>query len=617
MLLRRVLLLLLAVATLGPAAAHAASPRDGRRSALVGTEPSDEILHQDVDGDGRPDVLERWWNGKRVRWLDENGDMAESDTRGDQVGDVLQVDIDGDGAYDGPGDMNVKWADTDGDGQADVQAFAISRPAAGAGHGAHWMIFIDVEKDGVLGWVDWETFDFDNWAHTGRCAWLPDYNGEADFLKIHVDPQTIEDLSLNWENPFSFYDPDADGVSEMAIRWLDAPMTTSGSTRLSGRLTEAYASLDLDDDSGKGNETDYDLSFRVSGGPGIPYREMRHPLPGFRGQTRFDGCFTSNAWRRVESVSYMPHDQGWDALFTGGWTSRYLVFDEDDDDHRWERVELYYPTHGRDTPGEDAVDPYSTKRWSRDNWVKDGAAEGDERPGISGHPQADSVGDRGEFDADDSGRGDLYVGLFDRKLHLFGAEWGAWTVDRDGRYHGGWEAPNRNQSATTIDEIVSYHDTDGNGFFDRVEYDYDGDRKIDRTVSLLDYATPENPHPDVVPRIDTRAAGWLGLHEAFTHMSNDGWREALDVYRAAWRRGLTTPELDRLANAASVAQRYEDGYWIKETVFRLLRARLSDVRRQEPGRAAAMDALERRLERSYYTARFDEYTKAIAEVPGR
>ena len=40
------------------------------------------------------------------------------------------------------------------------------------------------------------------------------------------------------------------------------------------------------------------------------------------------------------------------------------------------------------------------------------------------------------------------------------------------------------------------------------------------------------------------------------------------VYRAAWRRGLTTPEIDKLANASSIGERYRNGYWIKEKIFR-------------------------------------------------
>ena len=43
------------------------------------------------------------------------------------------------------------------------------------------MVFVDVEKDGVLGWVDWQTYDFgnDNWGYTGTTDWLPDYNGKT------------------------------------------------------------------------------------------------------------------------------------------------------------------------------------------------------------------------------------------------------------------------------------------------------------------------------------------------------------------------------------------------------------------------------------------------------
>src|SRR6478736_10077832 len=80
---------------------------DLRKTALKSTTPSDEIVRLDIDHDGKPDILEGWWNGKRVRWLDENGDMLPTDTRGDQVADVLQVDKNGDGLYDGPTDISI------------------------------------------------------------------------------------------------------------------------------------------------------------------------------------------------------------------------------------------------------------------------------------------------------------------------------------------------------------------------------------------------------------------------------------------------------------------------------------------------------------------------------
>src|SRR5205809_2455025 len=90
-------------------------PDSPRRSKLKSSKPDPtEIVRIDVDGDGDPDILETWWNGKRVRWIDENDNMKPTDRRGDMSGDSLQIDRDGDGYYDGPGDLNIKWVDDDG-----------------------------------------------------------------------------------------------------------------------------------------------------------------------------------------------------------------------------------------------------------------------------------------------------------------------------------------------------------------------------------------------------------------------------------------------------------------------------------------------------------------------
>src|ERR1044072_3718696 len=130
---------------------------DLRKTALKAPTPSDEIVRLDINNDGKPDILARWGNGKRVRWLDETGDMLQPDTRGDQVGDVMQIDKNGDGICDSATDINIKWADNDGDGQADLQAFATQGRQWADGKfdpgESHWMVFIDVEKDGVLGWL--------------------------------------------------------------------------------------------------------------------------------------------------------------------------------------------------------------------------------------------------------------------------------------------------------------------------------------------------------------------------------------------------------------------------------------------------------------------------------
>ena len=582
---------------------------DLRKTALKSATPSDEIVRLDIDHDGKPDILERWWNGKRVRWLDENGDMLPTDTRGDQVGDVMQIDKNGDGLYDSATDINIKWADNDGDGQADLEAIVTQgREWANGKYDpaeSHWMVFIDVEKDGVLGWLDWQNYDFgnSNWDYTGTTDWLPDYNGNAIFLKVHRPPQSLPDPRLNWENPFDFFDFDGDGLSEMAIRWLDpVPPLDKDVTKLSGVLSEAFATFDLDNDSSKGNETDYDMSLRGAGGPGIPYRQFVHKYPALKGNPKFDGCFEWNNWRKIDELMYMPHEKSYDYFFTAKWATMYFVFDEDDDDHRWERVEMYYPMHGFGGPKE--IDLYSTKKWRRGNYAELAMVGPNERPGLSGHPQADSLGDRGEFDEDNSGGGKLYVGIFDRKLHLAGAEWGAWTVDKNGEYHGGSKTPSPKPIAPKVEEVVKYTDTDNNGFLDTIEYDYDGDRTIDLRVSLLDYKTASNPHPDVVPLIDTHKEGWKGLNTLFGQIATQSFQEGLMVYRAAWKRGLTTPEIDKLASASAIGERYDHGYWLKEKIFRIIRAKVRGTQ------------LEKDLTRLYYTGQFGEYARRISEVPG-
>jgi hypothetical protein len=436
---------------------------------------------------------------------------------------------------------------------------------------------------------------------------LTDFNGVGVFLKIDRPPLSLSDPRLNWENPFAFFDFDNDGASEMAIRWLDpVPPLDKGMTNLTGVLNEAFATFDVDNDSTKGNETDYDLSLRGSGGPGIPYRQFVHKYPALKGNPKFDQCFQWNNWRQIDELIYLPHEKSFDSFFTARWANIYFVFDEDDDDHRWERVEMYYPMHGFGGPKE--IDLYSTKKWRRSNYAELAMVAEGEPPGISGHPQADSLGDRGEFDEDNSGGGKLYVGVFDRKLHLAGAEWGAWTVDKNGEFHGGNKTPSPRPIAPRVEEVVKYTDTDNNGFLDTIEYDYDGDRIIDLRVSLLDYRTPGAPHPDVVPLFDVHQEGWRGLNALFTKIANESFQEALTVYRAAWRRGLTTPEIDKLASAATIGERYDHGYWLKEKIFRQICARLRETQQT---------ALEKELTRLYYTGQFDAYARRIAEAPAK
>ncbi len=566
-------------------------PSSPRRTKLKSEQPNPkEVVFTDVDNDGDPDILETWWNGKRVRWFDENGDLDPTDARGDVSGDAIQIDRDGDGYYDGPGDISIKWCDDDGDGKADVQLFA-ANPAVNAsriGSGSsHFMVFIDTDKDGVNGYIPWDTFEFDraNWRvkpTTSPTHLIPppnfsaDYMGNSIFLKQHLPPWIITDIRLNWENPFAFYDFDNDGVSEMTIRLLDIaprdPQDKTGAKPYSytGKVTEAMGGWDLDNDSTKGNEFDFDISWKFTSaedgtrGETIDYAKYSDKHPNMKApQWVLDGkYFRYDNWRRIEDFCYVTHDKCFEEMWKNtNWGDCWMVFDEDDDDQRWERVEFYYPKG----------DVYSTRRWKGyDPWTG----------GVSGHRQADSIGDRGNWDMDNSGKGKVYVGRFDAKLHLFGAERGTWLVDEGAKHWGGAPVVVGTSSPTNakaVEEVVQYLDTDDNGFFDRVTYDYDGDKTVDLEVSLLDYKTAENPHPDKVELIDPAELHWKGMHETFTKLAAKSFDDGQIIYRAAWKKGFTTPEIDDYAFASSTGEKYHCGYWMRERVFRLVDRKLAQT----------------------------------------
>jgi hypothetical protein len=600
----KLLLLAITIST-GVGPAYAEKAQDWHRTSLRSKTPDAEILHLTI-GDGGPDILERWWNGKRVRWLDEGGTLKATDLRGDMVNGVLQIDKNGDGTYDGPQDINIKWCDTDNDGIPDVQAFAVNPKTWGptkkdqTGHPI-WMVFINHDKRGVLGWMDWEKFDFDCWAFTGTGNWLPNYHGNNDFVKAHVPPQAINDPRLNWENPFSFYDEEGKGVSNMSIRWTSPQPQKNGIVNYRPFVAAGFISYDMDGNAGKDRESSYDLTLRGTGTP-IDISHMVHPLPNYAGNPKFDPCFYNNEWRHLKELIYMDRDKGYGLYFETKWKYISLVFDEDDDDHRWERVEMLNPNDNNfDTSGKPA-DIFSTARVQNTEGVT---------PGLNGNRQSDSLGDRGEFDLDGSGKSQVYIGLFDRKFHLYGAEWGAWTVDKNGEYHGGGLEPTNRAIAKNVGEVVKYTDTNADGYTDRIEYHYDGQREANLTVNLLDYADKDGKPPGLTTLYDPAKLGWKGMHDLFKSNAEASWIEALQVYRAAWRRDLTTPEFDKLAMASSMMQRYQNSYWVKEGVFRLVRERIMQRVKSHPNESGQLTAFLADYVRAYYTA---DYNKVVALI---
>jgi hypothetical protein len=594
-----------------------AAETDWHRTALHSDKPDGEVLHLTIGGGTRPNILERWWNGRRVRWLDEAGTMQPGDQRGSLVNSTLQFDMNGDGRYDGGDDINLRWCDTDGDGVPDFQAIVLlpshwDEKQQRYRNVGQWATMRNHDRRGVLWWMDWTKPNFHTacWDTTGTCNWLANYHGNNDFTKNCFAPHLMDDPRMSWENPFSFFDEDGDGVSEMSVRWATHLPWGKPRFTIPPELDRAHVSYDLDNNTGYGNETSYDLTLHGINAK-VDFGAMKQPVPGFAGNPVFDPCFEHNEWRRITELLHMDRSKAYDQAFATKWKEWWLSVDEDGDDHRWERVETYYPYV---KPGGKQVDIFSV---STPN--KTGATGQDEsdQPGPSWHPQCDSIGDRGEFDLDNSGGGKLYIGRFDRKLHLYGAEWGVWLADREAAFQGGWNAQSRESTkprAKQVGEVVKYTDTDGDGFIDTFAFSYKGDRTFDLTVSLKDIAK-EGEDLQKAEIIDPRALGWKGMHQLYLKLAAQAWDDAMMIYRAAWTRDLTTPDIDRLAAASSLRQRHMNAWWITEGIARGLAQRMTALAAEHPERAEAARKCHRDFIAALYAGRTADAVRVLATTP--
>ena len=505
----------------------------------------------DLNDDGQPELLETTWNGKRVVWIADGRTMEWGAQQGSMNTDCILVDRDNDGRFDGPGDLAVKWVDEDGDGAPDWQFISIdnARGKYGPSSGAMWMVYQNISHNHVMGYIDWKKFTVPCWEHEPPAQFLPNYNGDSLFLKLAGTVNKLNDPTLNWENPFAFYDTTGNGWTHMAIRLVDPfkPDTAAADqVKLTGTINESFVTFDVDGDACDANGMDFDFSLRFSG-QGWSYTNYVRQIPKLTGLKESIALFPGNrAWRTLGNLKFVPHDKCYEELFRHQGTNCFFVFDEDDDDHRWERVELLYPSWGPEK-----ADPWSVKRIRE----KDPS----EVPiGISCHPQADSIGDRGEFDLDNSGKGNLYFSPLDAKLHLYGAEWGAWTTD-DGTYHGGLAEPTDRPRATHATGVVIYKDVDGDGFFDTIQCDWDGDRKFEQEFSVATLRVNDR-NADVQPVWDTGALGYKGIRTRFEEAVNAHWRGVVALYTACERMGVAGLMSDTAYRCQSQSQRLLRGW---------------------------------------------------------
>ena len=508
-----------------------------------------QVEYIDLNGDGKPDAIKSVTvNDTPILWLDDDGNMKEGDIEGDMINDCLLIDRNKDGIYGGQGDLIIDWVDKDDDGKADMQ-IVIEYPKKNTGEvwpNGHYMIMRDLDKDNIFNYINWNDFSLRCWDKNGVCDFYEDYSGQTMFMKIHTSTYDIKDLRLNWENPFLFYDEDGDGLTEMAIRFVDSPKIKDRSKpsnsyvnrQLEGRIDWVSMAVDLDNDNGPGNEFDFDFTIGFQG-KGFDYTDQVHKVNNLRGMPEADKFFMDPRYRQLTEFLYPDHKSAKEMIFKRGeWSRVNFVYDEDDDCGRWERVEFYDP-----------LDPFKI------GW-KNG--------GIDNNKQSDAAGDRGEWDMDNSGKGKLYVGKFDGRLHLYGAEWGCWRIDQNANYYQGWD-----RMWMGMDRqpgkfgTVKYTDKDDNGFFDYIEYDLDGDKKFEMTIDLKALGLD-----DRCELIDISTFKYKDYTSMMKKMSKSMWKNAMTAVQVAHKYNVQTLWYAKLMQALSVRQQYNNGYWLQFYIYK-------------------------------------------------
>jgi hypothetical protein len=503
----------------------------------------------DMNGDGKPDVIySLTCDSIPILWIDDDGDMKWTDLEGDTNSDCLLIDRNRDGKYGGQGDLIIDWVDTNNDGKADMQ-IAVEYPAKRTNEvwpNGHYMIVLDTDNDNIFNYIDWNKMQIQSWDKTGIAGFYTDYSGQTAFMKIHAATYNMTDLRLNWENPFLFYDKDGDGRSEMAIRLLDstkhtddnAPENSFVNKQVNGVVDWVSIAIDMDNDNAPENEFDFDMTLGFQG-EGFDYTDQIHTINNPGGLPETDTFFMDARWRHLNELIYPDHESAWNLIFDRGkWDKVFFVWDEDGDCKRWERVEFYYP-----------LNPFKTG-WNGG--------------GIDNHKQSDAAGDRGEWDMDNSGAGKLYIGKFDGRIHLYGAEWGCWRIDQNTDYYQGWDRlwfgldKNPDKFAT-----VKYSDKDNNGFFDFIEYDMDGDTVFETAIDLHKLGIN-----DRCELIDTRTCTYKDFNTLMEKTSESIWNNALKACKVAEKYHVNTAWYAVLKQASSLREKYNKGYWLQYYLYK-------------------------------------------------
>lgn len=357
-----------------------------RRVAALGLEDllvqtfadPDSLAHYAALPDGPAGRLRRQDANGRRRWIWREGiDLLVNLDGGspgnpavapDSINDLLIVDY----GTNGTPDRIVGWEDLDRDGRPERQMlYAL----AGAPLGGEFLSCVVIDQRAPeRGFWFLTRWQYQQEACQTRC----DFSGDGFFALGRYDDRTRSWHSYG-ENPFCFYDPDGDGLTEEVLLLVGQD----------AEIHRARWSFDSDDDATRDHPYDYDLSLTLTGPRRAPAADC-DSLPLLGG-----GRLPVVRWDRARA-------------FVGGarWTRVLLAVDENDRN----------------------VAPADTSTGERWEGV---IAEGVLHVEPVGGPGCGVWNKRYEVDRDGNGQLQLYISPIDLRLHLYGAERGEMRIDLD------------------------------------------------------------------------------------------------------------------------------------------------------------------------------------------
>ena len=336
--------------------------------------------------------------------------------------------------------------------------------------------------------------------------------------------------------------------------------------------------IDMDNDNCPGNDFDFDMTLHYSSKNAFEYHSEVFPLKNMRGLPEADRFFPDPRVRELTELIFPSRKNAFNYAWNGKWDSARFAWDEDDDCGRWERVELY----------ED----------------RDAFKVGSKQGGVDNHNQADFAGDRGEWDSDFSGGGDIYIGQFDGRIHLYGAERGVWRIDQNTNYFQGWDRRFQNVAPEKF-ATVEYIDTDNNGFFDTFRYDLDGDCSYETTVSLKELGIS-----DVCKVIDVSGMKYKDYTNLFRKVSSGLWKGAEEALKVAAKYDVSPFWYGKMMNPSTLRERYSDGWWLQFYIFKDIEYRILQKTAELSAEGKPVKDAEDEL-RSLYRAYYSRNWKSL------